>query len=434
MAASLLERFRQAYRDLDLFPLLSAHEIEAFRVDYGQDTLDRLEQAIDDAEEDGKLIFSGHRGCGKSTLLAKFGKQMMQQGYFVVFFSIADLVEMSAVDHVNILYAIAVQLLSKATERQVPIPAKDKEAILTWLGTTRTETTSRSLSGEAGIGGDILKLVTAKLKTESTFREEIKRTYERRISELVNQVEKIARCIQEATKKQVLVIIDDLDKLDLKLVEEIYKNNINALFQPKIRIVFTIPIAVIRDIELRTILQTASGSPIQQMEVIKFFAKEDRHSQTAAPTESKVKLLMEVLKRRIEPELIDSDTARELILSSGGVMRELVRIARACCSQCLLLLRRQPDQTEIKITHDILERALQDLRNDFAASLGSSRYQILATTYRNGEPEEVNDPEFLLLLHGLYVLEYRNSDLWYDVHPMLVELLQRRKLIESSQV
>ncbi|WP_416673738.1 P-loop NTPase fold protein [Egbenema bharatensis] len=432
MPASLLERFRQAYRDLDLFPLLSAQQIEDFRVDYGQDTLARLEQAIDDADQDGKLIFSGHRGCGKSTLLARFGREMMQQGYFVVFFSIAEMVEMSAVDHINILYAIAVQLLSKATERQVPIPPKEKDAILTWLATTRTETTSRSLTGEAGIGGDILKLVTAKLKTESTFREEIKRTYERRISELVEKVETIAKCVRDATKKEVLVIIDDLDKLDLKLVEEIYKKNINALFQPKIRIVFTIPIAVIRDIELRTILQTASGSPIQQMEVVKFFSRENRHRSGAVPEESKVRLLLEVLQRRIESDLIEPDTAHELILSSGGVMRELVRIARACCSQCLLLLRREPERTEIKITDEILELALRDLRNDFAASLGTSRYQILATTYHHGEPEEVNDPEFLLLLHGLYVLEYRNGDLWYDVHPMLLELLKRRNLIETE--
>lgn len=430
MSTPLLERFRKAYRDLDLFPLLGAEEIEAFRVDYGKDTLDRLEQAIDDADEDGKLIFSGHRGCGKSTLLARFGKQMMQQGYFVVFFSIADLVEMSAVDHINILYAIAVQLLSKATERQVPIPSKDKEVILNWLGTTRTETTSRSLASEAGVGGDVLKLVTAKLKTESTFREEIKHTYERRISELVEKVEKIARCVRDAAKKDVLVIIDDLDKLDLKLVEEIYKNNINALFQPKLRIVFTIPIAVIRDIELRTILQTASGSPIQQMEVVRFFPKEERHTPQAEPAANKVKLFLEVLERRIPSDLIDPKTAHKLILSSGGVMRELVRIARACCSQCLLQLRREPMQTEIQITDEILDLALQDLRNDFAASLGTSRYQILATTYRNGEPDEVNDPEFLLLLHGLYVLEYRNGDLWYDVHPMLVELLKRKKLVE----
>lgn len=432
MPGPLLERFRQAYRDLDLFPLITAEDIEAFRVDYGEDTLARLEQAIDDADEDGKLIFSGHRGCGKSTLLARFGKQMMQQGYFVVFFSIADLVEMSAVDHINILYAIAVQLLSRATERQVPIPEQDKKAILDWLVTSYTETESRSLAKEAGVGGDILKLVTAKLKSESTFREEIKRTYERRISELVEKVEKIALCIQQATKKDVLVIIDDLDKLDLKLVEEVYKRNINALFQPKIRIVFTIPIAVIRDIELRTILQAAAGSPIQQMEVVKFFGKEERHQPDVQPDPNKVKLFQQVLQKRIPADLIQPETAEKLILSSGGVMRELVRVARACCSQCLLLLRREPDRTEVQITDEILDLALQDLRNDFAASLGTSRYQILATTYRNGEPAEVNDPEFLLLLHGLYVLEYRNGDLWYDVHPMLVELLKRRKLIDEG--
>jgi hypothetical protein len=33
------------------------------------------------------------------------------------------------------------------------------------------------------------------------------------------------------------VVIDDLDKLDLGLVEDIYKNNINSLFLPKFQII-----------------------------------------------------------------------------------------------------------------------------------------------------------------------------------------------------
>jgi hypothetical protein len=37
--------------------------------------------------------------------------------------------------------------------------------------------------------------------------------------------------------------------------------------------------------------------------------------------------------------------------------------------------------------------------------------------------------EFLSLLHGLHVLEYENDDLWYDVHPIVVDLLKRKKLI-----
>ena len=113
MATSLLETFRQAYRNLDLFPLLTPQEMEAFWVEYGGDTLARLEQVVDDAPSDGKIIFSGHRGCGKSTLLAQFARRMRNLGYFVVMFSIADMVEMSAVDHVNILYGIAAILILK---------------------------------------------------------------------------------------------------------------------------------------------------------------------------------------------------------------------------------------------------------------------------------------------------------------------------------
>lgn len=430
MNKALLDVFRKAYRDLDLFPLFTPEEIEAFRVEYGGDTLARLEQTMDDAPSDGKLVFAGHRGCGKSTLLAKFGRRMRDLNYFVVFFSIADMVEMSAVDHVNILYAIAIRLLSQATKSKVAIPPATREQLLTWLITTRTATTVEDIKAQMGVGTDLLTVITAKLQTESTFREEIKRTYERRISELVQKVEEIAQLIHKATNKEVLVIIDDLDKLDWKLVEEIYKKNINALFQPKLRIVFTIPIAVIRDIELRTILQTASGSPIQQMEVAKFFGKRDRHNPTAQPATAKLKIFLEMLGKRIPTDLLEPETAQKIVLMSGGVIRELVRIARACCAQCLLQLRSQSDIAELRINDDILHQALRDIRNDFAASLGESRYHILATTYHQAEPQEIIDPEFLMLLHGLYILEYRNDDLWYDVHPIVVELLRRRNLLD----
>jgi hypothetical protein len=327
------------------------------------------------------------------------------------------------------LYAIAIQLVSKATRQNLPIPRPVIDEILNWLSTVRTETSSRSLSSELGVGGDLLKFITAKLKNESTFREDLKRTFERRVSDLVEQIEKISGYIRNATDKDVLVMIDDLDKLDLKLVEDIFKNNINALCQPPIRVVFTIPIAVIRDLELRTVLQTASGSPIQQMEVTKFFTKDDRHNATARPHDLKLKLFLDVLRKRFpEPGLIEDQTAHKIVLMSGGVIRELVRIARACCAACLLIIRQESSRTDVVINDEILTSALRDLRNDLAVSLGASRYQILAMVYQNAKPEELTS-EFLLLLHGLYILEYRNDEVWYDVHPLVVDLLRRAQLI-----
>lgn len=429
-AAALLARFRQSYRDLELFPLITAEQIEAFRVDYGDRPLARLRQAVKAAPKNGKIIFAGHRGCGKSTLLAKFTRSMQQENYFVVFFSIAEMVEMSDVNHVNILYAIALMLLSKATKQQVPIPPQTQASLLDWLTTTQTQTVSRELKAEVGVGGDLFKMISAKLKSEDTFREEIKKTYERKISQLAAKTDEIAGYIQAATGKQVLVVIDDLDKLDLALVESIYRGNVKSLFLPNFQIIFTIPISVVRDVELVGTLQSEGISRIEQFAVAKFFPQEQAHDPTAEPIAQTVDVFLDVLGKRVPEELIEPEIAKQMVLHSGGVMRELVRIARECCTECMLVLDSEPDRTDVKIDQEILTAALRNLRNDFARGLGKNLYDLLTLTYENLTPPDAVSEDFLKLLHGLYVLEYLNDDLWYDVHPIVVDLLRRKKLIE----
>jgi len=102
MSAELLKSFQEAYRNLELLPLLEQKDLEQFRVNYGDDIIEELEQLVEDSPNgDGKIIFTGHRGCGKSTLLAEFSRRL-QDRYFVVLFSISDTIEMSDVNHINI--------------------------------------------------------------------------------------------------------------------------------------------------------------------------------------------------------------------------------------------------------------------------------------------------------------------------------------------
>lgn len=429
MENTLLETFRQAYRDLELFPLLEAEQIEKFRVEYGNDTIARLEQVVEDSGEDAKTIFTGHTGCGKSTLLARFANRMRRKNYFVVLFSIADLVELSAVDHITILYAIALSLLVEATKKQVSITETTKQSLLDWFTTTRTTTSTKDTKSEFGVGVEVLKSLTAKLKNEATFREEIKKTYERSVTDLARKADEITAAIQVATKKQVLVIIDDLDKLDLGLVEAVYKNNINSLFLPRFQIIFTILISAIRNSELFAVLSTKTSDRIKLLAICKFFSQSNCRDSQAIPLEKPMNLFLEVLQKRIPAELIEPETARQIVLKSGGVVRELVRLARECCTQCLLLIRMEPDRQDIKINAEVLAAAVKDLRNDFARPLGEKLYQILAKTYTDLAPDDAKSDDFLSLLHGLWVLEYENDDLWYDVHPIVVDLLKRKKLI-----
>ncbi|KAM3090602.1 hypothetical protein ACKFKG_28885 [Phormidesmis sp. 146-35] len=95
-----------------------------------------------------------------------------------------------------------------------------------------------------------------------------------------------------------------------------------------------------------------------------------------------------------------------------------------------MLIRSEPERQDIVIDQEIFRLAVKDLKNDFARPLGLNLYNLLAEVYKNFEPNDAKSEQFLSLLHGLFVLEYENDVLWYDVHPIVVDLLKQKKLIE----
>jgi ABC-type transport system involved in cytochrome bd biosynthesis fused ATPase/permease subunit len=115
-----LEIFREAGRNLQVYPLITEQDLARLGVQYQAELIDELEQSIEDSPspKDNKLIFTGHTGCGKSTLLADLKFRLIATGrYFVVRYSIAETIERSAVDHINILFSMALQLLEEAEKR-----------------------------------------------------------------------------------------------------------------------------------------------------------------------------------------------------------------------------------------------------------------------------------------------------------------------------
>jgi len=430
MSNELLKSFQQAYSNLELFPLMQEKEMAQFRVDYGSDLIADLIQLVEDSPNgDGKIVFTGHRGCGKSSLLAEFSKQI-KDNYFVVLFSIADSIEMSAVNHINILFAIALNLMSEAEVRKVEIPKTTKEQIYGWFA-THTRTVETELGGGLELGLDLLKFIKTQLKADAKVREEITQEFERKISDLVARINEIAALIQTATKKEIIVIIDDIDKLDLGRVKDIYEDNIKALLQPNFRIIYTVPIAVLRETFLATIITTETNDQIVVMPVLKVFEKGKNRLPDAHPRIEVKNLLCEILQKRIPNDLIEKTTVEKLVVQSGGVLRELIRIANECCRICLRLIRRKPGE-KVVIDDSILEQAINKIRNDYSIRLGKVDFEVLQSIYENFMPDDPKQLEFLDLLHGLYVLEYRNDETWYDVHPIIVETLRRRGLINGE--
>jgi hypothetical protein len=171
------------------------------------------------------------------------------------------------------------------------------------------------------------------------------------------------------------------------------------------------------------------------MPVSKFFGKGENRNSDAQPKQELIEVFKQILGKRIASDLIEPDILTEIILKSGGVLREAIRIMNQCCSECLLLIRMESEVRNIKINQSILEQAVRELRNDMARPLSNTDYQILTTIYNKFNPDSGNDNDqekFLDLLHNVYILEYINDDLWYDVHPIVIDLLKRKGLLLES--
>jgi hypothetical protein len=143
--------------------------------------------------------------------------------------------------------------------------------------------------------------------------------------------------------------------------------------------------------------------------------------------------LRQILYKRVKHELFVDNIADHIAVYSGGVLRELIRITQECCRlvrvQMLQQQRRQEFVENAQIDETIFNQALDNLRSGMEITLSKADREILKTTYYNYKPDDPKQQEFLDLLHNIYVIEYRNANSWYDVHPLIVDQLRKEELI-----
>jgi energy-coupling factor transporter ATP-binding protein EcfA2 len=423
-------------RNLSLDPLITDRDLERLGVEYGGATLARLDSLIRDSDtQDSKIVFTGHTGCGKSTLLAELARQL-QDDYFVTRFSISEMSDRSSVNHVEILFTIGINLLRSASLAGIKIPPATEKSLASWFSRyTKAESDSNPIKIKGELGFDFWKVLVLKVGAEKTIREEIRKEFEPNIKDLVAKLNEIAATIQMVSKQTSLVIIDDLDKLDLSVARPIFQDNIKSLFLPNFAIIYTLPIAALRDTRIVSVLTTETDDGITTLDVGKIYAKGDRARGADQYQVLVVEKLVDVLRKRLTnefvkiEELIEPEVITEIALASGGVLRELVRITVRCCRICLTEIRQDLNRDNVKITLDTFTEACRDMRLDFERPIGETDYQILEHVHKSNSTKDVQQQEFLTLLHGLYILEYRNDQVWYELHPIIIDLLRRKKII-----
>lgn len=386
---------------------LKGKELKEFYVER-EGPREDIKNAILDSKEPTKFLFAGHRGSGKSTELNKL-TQEIKEDVFVVNFSIKDNLNLFDLDVSDILLTIGAEIYKNVTE-YVNLDEKLVKDLYDWT-TNITKIKADDVVKEKGFGVGLKAVfinLGAKMRAQATTREEVRIEIKPRLSDLIEKINSIIFNAEEKLNKKILVIIDDLDKLDLKTAEDLYYGYGSVLIQPECKIIYTIPQALLFTTKIMQITTTYFGEPY----ILPNIKIKEKNGEL---NKSECEVMKNIVLKRIEGNLIEDYALELAIKSSGGLVRHFIRIIRRASNLA-------STKGKVKIEKEVIEDVVAEIRNEYKRILEKDHYEILEEVHKT--KEKVDGENFRELLHAIAILEYSNRENWFDVHQIVLPLLR----------
>ncbi len=424
---------------------LTGKALEAFFVetDMARDphraTRKNIEMALED--ESASVLFYGHRGCGKSTELNKFLAD--RPGMFLpVQFSVLDEMTPTNAQAEDLVLVIIERLLKTAEQENIPLEDERLDKVYQWFAETTEESRKgHGTSMEMGAGVDTSSAPMGKLlglfarfKGEVKFNSYSEETsifhLRKRPSDLIARANEILRPMQSAMEKQgdarrLVVVVEDMDKLDLKQAHEIYVNNANLLTGLDVRIIYTIPIYLFHSPDADAFKNRFTGLvPLRMIKV-----SEPKPGGTTERTTG-FDTVKHILLERIGEDLIEDTALDQLVERTGGVLRHVFEVLQIVSIMAdiqkpvrqehveygLAQLRKELWQM-IALPLESFHGAPKDLKELYTRLCDYDKKQ------RAGEkPPCDSDAINQILLKSCALVEY-NGEGWFGVHPLVAENL-----------
>jgi hypothetical protein len=302
----------------------------------------------------------------------------------------------------------------------VALDQQTLEYLNNWKNKIIERTKSDVVTKGGGISADI-KLyflgLLGKIQREHETRETIRQTIEPQLSELIDIINSIIDGINLRIKKEIIVCIDDLDKLGLEKARELFYLRGIPLTLPRCKIIFTIPLDLKCSDEFKKLLQFFNVSWI--LPNIKINDK-----KTGKPDNDGYNKMTEYVDKRMDLGLINKEALKLAIGYSGGVFREMSRIMQMACNYAVA-------DGEDKLSAEQVEQAAGEIRNEYRLFLTEDQYSRLRKCRNTRELR--NSDQFKDLLGNLSLLEYRNKENWCDVNPIVLPLIKEKKKVAKPK-
>jgi hypothetical protein len=390
-------------------PLSTREDLDNYFIERPRGSLREMETYLRAEEETVKILFTGHRGSGKSTELSKLSF-LLEDKFFIVNFSIAESLNLYDLSYVDVILVTALKLMQRAHESGVKINELLLQNIFDWLNNEITKEKVIEIPAGANLSANVNLLA---LKIESKFGGEIvtrtimRENLEKRLSELMEKINLTIKEIERKKGKRVLIIVEDIDKTDLVRARHLFFEHASSLSKINSKVIYTFPIALRYSNDFQQITRDLKHFVLPNVKI------RDRQGNR---NDEGYMLLKEVILKRMEENLMTEEALDEIIESSGGLMVDMMRIMQGASIYAL-----SEKKNVIDISH--VRRMVNEIRNDYISILQNKHYEILNKIKEDKDKRIVNEETVQEVLHNLSLLEYRNDDIWANVHPIVKPLL-----------
>jgi energy-coupling factor transporter ATP-binding protein EcfA2 len=369
-----------------------------------------------------KFLFVGHTGCGKSTELYRLANiietgagrsSFLQENFLPVQYSVSEIVGLYNIEFVDIALSIILGIYREMERLGYVVDDSPARRVYDWLyqtqGGTKLQPAFDKGTTDLNLSlGSLIRLIDVRLKSEGEIREEIRARIRKYVPELINLINEVIYEVSFLTKKNILLIIDDLDKIQpLDAALNIFREHVKSLASFNCFAIYTAPISLLYDPASKHIGQ------FLEIHYMPMFRVRTKEGVAEAPDTPDVKTLREILYRRAHPDLFEENVAEAAIEMTGGILRELIRVIRGCCVYC-------EEYGVSRITKNVLEFQKNKLKSEYYRILEHEDYKWLRRVKLTKSRADVN----MRHLESLCVLYYPNGKGWFDVHPVVSELLQ----------
>jgi hypothetical protein len=410
----------EVYNNFIVEPLEEEEEFRDFYVDRPS-PIEEIKKRIEISTRAEKYLFLGFKGCGKTTELNRLSNEIDKERFLIVNYSIKDELDVSDFDFKDFFVSMALKIYDIAEKGNISLD-KDIKEDFEDFAMEIIHVSEKDIEKNKAAGLSFSKIIMLKIGTEVKSRKYIRKELEMKISDLIRKLDILIEEVERKSEREILVIVDDLDKLHRQpQAEDFFYKNYHLLLQPNSYIIYTFPIALAFNPFFENVRHNFHDDFILPHPPVK--------NKKGGIIEENFNYYKKIAEKRMNLNLIEENALHHAIISTGK-LSEFISVIRNAASKTLTRSK-EIKKTNQKIGKEEIEMALEKLRNTYDRTLTEEDIVKIIKIHETKEARDktIQDDIVRALLFSLTIVEYETKEegRWCEINSILLPLLEKWK-------